>query len=330
MSLSLPQKQNFYLQLGQLLRAGIPIGVALEKLERTSRGTLLAFLRSVRGHLDGGATIGEAFHKARPALTELEQATLSGISRAGQMERGLTQLSHYFAGLHQARRLILKRLGYPLFVLHFAVLVKNILVIVGDGGVEKYLLAIGRDFLILYAFFVAAALIVPFLLDAGSFLTPIDYFLRKVPFLGKMRRSFAVSRFCATYNMQLEAGVNVMDSLRAAGRASRSGLIRSAVQSALPGLRKGAQVGELLAPHDTAFPESMLSSFLVAEETGHLDRTLEDLARDHQEDAFRRLDTAAEWIPRIIYISIAIFVGWVVIRMGSWYVNLINSIGETP
>ena len=121
--------------------------------------------------------------------------------------------------------------------------------------------------------------------------------------LGKMRRFFALARFCATYDMQLEAGVNVMDSLTAAGNASGSAMISKAVAETVPEVRHGTQVGALLA-RGRAFPESFQRTFMVAEESGELDRALPRLTAEYQAEALHALDALAEWLPRLVYMGI--------------------------
>jgi type II secretory pathway component PulF len=117
-----------------------------------------------------------------------------------------------------------------------------------------------------------------------------------------------------------------MESLREASRASRSGLIHAAVTRALPEVRRGAQAGEQLARTRGAFPKEMMGAIIVAEETGRLDQTLTRLAEENQAEGFRRVDLAAEWIPRFIYISIVVYLGWQVIQGYKSYLRQIDSL----
>jgi type II secretory pathway component PulF len=193
-----------------------------------------------------------------------------------------------------------------------------------------YLRATSLVFAGFLALVVIMAVLVPMVNDAGTFIAPIDDLLRNLPFLGKIRRAFSISRFCATYNMQLEAGVNVMDSLREADRASRSGLIHAAVMRALPKVRQGEKAGEHLARTAGAFPKEMLGAIIVAEETGRLDQTLSRIAEEQRAEGFRRVDIAAEWIPRLIYISILAYLGWQVIEGYRGYMRQIDSVLNPP
>jgi type II secretory pathway component PulF len=178
----------------------------------------------------------------------------------------------------------------------------------------------GFILLVFYGVIALFALIIPLLRDAGATSSSTDWLLRRIPLIGKIRRAFALSRFCAAYDMQLGAGVNVMDSLDSAAKASRSGLIRSAVDAALPEVRSGAQVGPLLA-RSSAFPTDMKQSLLVAEETGSMDAELPRLAAEYQRDGLSRLSSFSEWMPRMIYLGVVVFLAYNVI---SGYKNYID------
>jgi type IV pilus assembly protein PilC len=125
--------------------------------------------------------------------------------------------------------------------------------------------------------------------------------------------------------MQLDAGVNVMDALEAAGRASRSGLIRSAVRRAVPEVRSGAQPGPLLAVSG-AFPEAVNHAIAVGEESGALDTELQRLAADYQADGLTRLDTLAEWVPRMLMLAIFAYVGYGIVRFYLGYLQQVQDI----
>lgn len=314
MTLSLREKQSFYDHLAQLLRAGVPFPTAVEKLSTTAHGPLRSVLRRLRAALDRGDTVADAFSRLRE-VGDMERTTVAALSRTGRMDRGLQQLSEYFGALDQARREVIKRCLYPLFILHFGVLILNAnLLFAEGGGVSAYLRTTGAVFFFVYGIAIIIALLVPLLRDAVAVSTAADRLLRTLPVLGGIRRAFSLSRFLGTYDMQLEAGVNVIDSLEAAGRASRSALLRRAARRAASAVREGSQVGPLLA-QSGAFPMEMIRSFLVAEETGQLDRELPRLAAEQQARALEKLTALAEWGPRIVYMAVVLYMAWKIISL---------------
>ena len=236
------------------------------------------------------------------------------IYRAGKLEQGFAQLSAYFGALAQARAGILKKCAYPAFVLHFGVFALSLRTIF-ESGVAAYLKATFGFLALLWGIVLVIALLVPLLRDAGSKSALLDSLLRMLPLVGGIRRALSTSRFCATYEMQLDAGINVLDGLQAAQRASRSGLIRAAVERAIPEVRGGSQVGGLLAASG-AFPEPMIRSFCVGEQTGELDAELKRLAAEYQAEGLARIETLAEWLPRFFYIVILFYISYGVV---TWY-----------
>ena len=326
-SLSLREKQSLYHHFGQLVRSGITFSKALESLSRTTSGASKRLISQLAASLGEGHTIADAFARQRPMVTEMEVGVVMAVERTGRLEHGFTQLSQYFGALDEARKSIVKKSAYPLFILHFGILTVGLKVLLTGGGLHAYLKTTAITFAVIYGTAAILAAIFFVLLKQGASSPAVDSFLRRVPLFGKVRRAFAISRFCATYEMQLDAGVNVLDALETAERASQSGVIRAMVVTGLPRLRSGAQPGELLAGSG-AFPEPMVQAFCVAEESGEMESELKRLAMEYQNEGLARLETLSEWLPRIVYIGILIYVGYGIIQFYRTYLGVLEKFGE--
>ncbi len=324
MSLSLREKENFYRSLSQLLRTGSTFPQALESLSRSMRGGRRSFAKALRKRAEG-RSVSETFATQRSTVSEMELGTLAAVERAGKLDHGCAQLAEHFRSLAVAREAILRKSAYPIFVLHFAVLVFALPKALSGGGFEGYARQTLGIFAICYGAGLVVFLMLPMLRDLGATSAAIDGLLRALPLSGKVRRAFAVARFCGTYQMQLDAGVNVMDALEAAGRASRSGLIHSAVHRAVPGVRSGAPAGPMLAGSG-AFPEEVGHSICTGEETGSLDAELQRLAGEYQKEGLTRLDTLAEWLPRMLMLGIFAYVGYGIVRFYMGYLKQVQDI----
>ncbi len=327
--LSLREKQSLYQHLSQLLRAGITFPSAVEKLAATSNGSPRRFLRKLRELLGDGQTVAESFAVLRPAVGEMECTAISALERTGRIDRGLQQLSDYFGAMDMARKEMLRRSAYPIVLLHVGILAQSVIYAVQKlpesaavSGVTVFLQHAGFSLFVLYGLIAILWLLIPMLTDAGARSPAMDWFLQRIFFVGKIRRAFSLARFCATYDMQLEAGVNVIDSLTAAGRASRSARIAKAVNATLVDVRQGGQVGPRLA-ETGVFPMSFTQTFLVAEETGELDQALARLSTEYQAEALTRLGTFSQWLPQILYFALLIYFGWTVI---SFYIGYFDNL----
>ncbi len=326
MSLTLRQKQSLYHGLGQLVRSGITFPTALDKLVLTTRGDARRLVEAARKSLKAGHTVGEAFAAQPSIVTPLEIAVISAVEKSGQLERGFSELSQYFGALNQARQSILKRCAYPIFLLHFGILILNTPTIFLQDA-SHYVRQVGTAFFFVYGVALIIGLATPLLRDFGAANAGLDRLLNFFPILGTIRRSFALSRFCTVYGLQLDAGINVIDSVLMAGRSSRSGLVRSAVNSAVPEIRGGSQVGPLLAASG-AFPSDLTQALIVGEETGSLDDELRRMSAEFREKALSGLETFADWLPKLIYIGVVLFMGWKILGMGQAYYGQLRGLME--
>jgi type II secretory pathway component PulF len=325
-SLRFREKQTFYHSLGELLRSGVTFPAALKTLTPTARGGLRQLLERLNHAVENGSTVAEAFAAQRPAVTEMEISIVEAVERAGRLDRGLAQLSAYFGALDVARTNVVKNVAYPIFVLHFGIFALGVQTLVTDG-VGPYLRGVAGVLVIVYAAAALLFLVVRMLTALGAHHAAIDGLLRWVPLVGSIRRNFAVARFCATYEMQLGAGVNVMEGLAAAGRASRSGLIAAAVARTIPEVLKGGQVGPLLSAQP-GFPAEMMRDFTVGEQTGRLDVELDRLAEEHRRAAMLKLEVFAEWSPRLISLGIFAYIGFRIIVWYGGYLKQVQDISD--
>jgi len=334
-SLRLREKQSLYHHIGRLLRSGITFGKALESLSKTSRGRAKKVVLKLKQGIADGQTIAEAFAQQRPAVSEMEVGIISAVERTGRLEHGFAQLSEYFGALDQARLNIIKTTAYPIFVLFLGVLVLNLkvfLVVMFKGGaIQDAVHAYVRYTLISFGVIVCAGLAIffisRFLNKVATRNAMVDGFLLRVPLFGKMRRAFAMSRFCATFDMQLDASVNILDGLEAAERASQSGMIRAAVETGLPKLRDGIQPSQLFA-ESKAFPDDMVQAYAVAEESGELEEELKRMAVEYRAESFSRLEILVEWIAKLLYFGVVVYVAYGIISLYSTYLNAVTHIGD--
>lgn len=325
MSLRLREKQSLYHSLAQLLRSGIPLPGALKSLAQTSSGDQRRLIERVNKSINAGKTVGESVAAQRPEVSDLEIGVVSACEKSGRLEYGMNMLARYFESLAVARERILAKCAYPLFMLHFAVLVLSVDTLIVGGGLVPYLQRVGGTLGLFWGIVVVLLLLFPLLRDAGAGGPGLDSFLRSIFLIGKVRTCFATSRFCATYEMQLDAGINIIDALEAAQRASLSGLIKRAVRRAIPEIRNGSQVGPLLAVSG-ALPEPVTRAILVGEQTGRLDEELARMTAEYQEKAVARLETVTEWLPRMLFVGVLLYTGYRIVTILLGYFATLNKI----
>ncbi len=329
MSLSLREKQSVYYELGQFLRSGVAPVQALESLlGETPAGRVRRFFQGLLDALRRGDTLPEAFAAVRPAIGEMELAVVSAASHGGRLDAAFRYLSGYFENLDHLRRELRKGVAYPLFQLHFGVLVLGLPTLLTPGGGAGVYLRQTLGFLLVFYLAVALLWMVGAAwVRAASRSVAADRALRTVPLFGALRRNTALGRFCAGYEIGLSAGVNVTEALFGAVRASGSAILQGAAAGVLPRVRAGEQVGASLAGTG-AFPKELLRAMRLGEDTGHLDEELRRATGDYEAAAQRNLRALGSWLPKLIYLAVAGFLGYQIVKLWQGYVNVINTMSE--
>jgi type II secretory pathway component PulF len=134
-----------------------------------------------------------------------------------------------------------------------------------------------------------------------------------------------LSRFCATYEMQLQAGINVMDGVRASAEASQSAHIQSTLQRLRPQMVAGNSLGTLITG-EGAFPAALQRSIRLGEESGSLDEDLIRWAGYYQKTAVSALETLGTWISRIIYLVVAMYFIYSIFQAELGQIHALNQV----
>jgi type IV pilus assembly protein PilC len=318
------EKVRLFRDLAQLIKSGVPFPKAVDSLARHSSGA--AVLRGISNRIKAGDRTSEAVQAQEGRLDALETGIIAAADLSGTLDKGLLLCAEYYESLETARSRIRSGLAYPLFILHFAAITSAIPYAFGEKGdltlaLKKALFAIA----IIWLLIGLITVITKFLISAARGSSLFDSILRNLPTFGPLRRAFAMSRFCSAYNMQLDAGINVFSSLQTSARASGSATVVNAAEKAVRVVADGGSVADGIAPTG-AFPEPVVRAFLVGEQTGSLDQELKRLADEYRESALKRLGAIAEWFPRIIFIGIAIYIGWVVVQFYMGYFQILNDV----
>ncbi len=303
--LNLREKQSLYHELQQFLVSGIPLPQAVEALMPETGGDVRRVLSRLLKLFLSGESVPAAFASLSPTVGSLEISLIEASSSTGRLEQAFIYLANYFGALETVRAKIVGGLIWPAVQLHIGVLVSNLIpLFLGGMDWNAYYAAVRHDagrVLLVAAVIWFAGLT---LANMGRTDATIDWLLGRLPLAGKLRRNLSLSRFCATYEMQLQAGINIPDSLTAAADASQSARIKAFIARVLPRVRGGESFGSALSGK-SVLPAALQRAVRLGEETGDLDENLRRWADYYQKAAINALDAAGRWVPRVFYFFIA-------------------------
>jgi type II secretory pathway component PulF len=216
------------------------------------------------------------------------------------------------------------RMAYPLVMLHLTVFVIKIQLLLTVGTVA-YFGAVIEQFAVFYALGALVWLVWKALSEAARRNVMAERVLNAIPGLGPIREKFALARFFATLEAQLDAQVNIWDAFANAAKTSDSARIIKGAREAIPLLREGERLSEAMAARKV-LPEQYIRAFRVAEQAGELDAELTQLAQQSEEMAVASLSRWSEWLPRLIYGCVLLYGGWQIVQWYSGYLGALKNV----
>lgn len=325
--LSVREKREFYSGMARLIRSGTSLPNALTLLARDTPRRVGDFLRALSERVLAGETLGDALLQQRPRISDLEASIVAASTRGGRLDRGCEQLARYFQALEDARAALRSRLLYPFVLLHISVFTLAApSLFVGSGGLREYLEQTLGVLAAIYAAFALTILVWGMLSQAASRNAGLDIAMGRVPGLGAVRRNFALARFFAALDAQLEGGVNIWEAFATAARASDSGRLMQGARLSMPMLQQGERLTEALSRH-AVIPGKYIRPLRIAEEAGEMDQELPRLAQEVETAAVAALQRWSEWLPKIVYGLVILYMVYQMVdAMERYYVAPINQL----
>lgn len=307
---------RWYLSLSRHLDAGLSLVQGIRSIE----GPPLRDRERLADALASGAGLDSVLESAPPWLSETDRQLISAGHGSGTLPETLRQM----AGQHQTRqraiRAVVGACLYPLFVLHFAVLVLPAGQLM-TGTIADYL----RSVLGLLLPFWAVLL----LLAAGIRwrVRPLFRLGDWLPGIRGYRRFGALRDVCLVLRAFLSAGCRLDEAWYGACQATgRRAYVEAGVRCAAT-IQAGAPPSGVL-PELALFPAEFIQVYRNGEETGKLEESLRYLEEEYGLKASASLASASFWYPKVIFLIIALFMAWQVVQFYAGYFETIEDMLE--
>jgi type IV pilus assembly protein PilC len=136
-----------------------------------------------------------------------------------------------------------------------------------------------------------------------------------VPLLNLWWITWTGARFASVFALFVKSGGGLLRGLDLAGAASGSALIREATRRTVAEVKSGQSLTDAITGH-SGLPEEVERAIQVGDSSGRLEEECSRAADQLQSRAMALLDAVAEWLPRLLYVGVLIFVGWGILQMG--------------
>lgn len=302
---------RWYRETSQHLRAGVPLPRALEM----AGGVPGRARRQLADRLRAGDTIRSVLGRWGDWLPEVDRQVLISAAESGRMTETLGTLASQrdFVAKQAARAL--GAAIYPLFVVHFAILMLPVYLLL-TVGTDAYL-----------------RVVLPVILPFWAFMAVLVWSVRRrqrwvrglmllIPLLRGHAKHQAIADLCSALSGYVTAGQTIdiawAGAAEACGDRRLSRLAGKVAENARLGVPPGEQIVD-----SRILPEDFISLYQTGERTGQLEENLNYLWQMYSEKAAGKLTTAGLMYPKLLMIAVGIGIGYVVITAYSGYLDSI-------
>jgi type II secretory pathway component PulF len=324
-------KATLYYELSKLSAAGFPItGATTAALDTKPPSNQRRFLEELQSGVAAGKTLSSAAGAASANLTALEISVLKAAEEGGKIAEGFAHLARYFEMRQKAARKIRAGLLYPAVLLHLAVILPALPKAVISRNFQGQAITVAATLLGIYLLLAIGFISLRAAGRKASRSQGIDGILRTIPFVGRVRHTFALARFCEVLHIHLLSGNGPVKAIRAAAQASASGRILAASRlTILPAVESGNPAGPVLVANGGRdFPPAFARSYATSEEAGCLDEDMQRWSATFAEQAERAIERMSAGVPKLIYLLVLILVIWQIFNMANMYFEPIQQLLE--
>jgi len=333
---ALPRRDliNFCFHLEQLTRAGVPILEGLIDL----RDSLDAprFREVVAGlieSIEGGQTLSQAMAAQQRVFNPVTVNLIRAGETSGNLPEVLASLAESFKWEDELASHTKKLLMYPAFVGSIVIaatfflmiyLVPQLKLFVKNMGqvlpLQTKLLFAFSDLLVgyWYAFLllpVAAVFALWLMLRFNPLLhLAIDGLKLRLPFIGDILKKIILSRFASTFAMLYASGIPILQSIKITQSVVGNRVIARALERVEYAIREGQNVAAAFRDAGL-FPPLVVRMLRVGENTGGLDKALQNVNYFYNRDVKESVEKAQAMIEPLLTLLLGALLGWIMLSV---------------
>lgn len=295
-------------QLSTMIGASIPIIQAIDILvQQTEKDSIKAKLQNIYKSIESGNSLSDALKKEPGILSNVHINLIEAGEKSANLNEMLTQIADDLEKSKNLRGKIRGALIYPviIFITIFVVMaimittmipqVKDLYMSLGQTelpAITEILVKIGDLLanpvgLLALVFMVVVAFVLykyAYSLESGKL--AIDRFKLRIPIFGKLIQKSEVAQFCRLSAMLSKSGIQILEVIQIVADTSDNNVFKKILLSAKEDVLKGNGLSLSIAKYNIneAFPIILLRIMATGEESGKLDRVMDDMSEYYQNE----------------------------------------------
>lgn len=343
---SLSELATYAQQLTNLLRAGMPLTLALNSMANLgSKGIPPAVSLQLKQDVMEGKSLSEAMARQPRVFSDLFVNMVRAGEQSGALQEVLERLAQHYARFAEVRQKFISAMIYPAVVCAVGVVIviffmsvmlpKFLTIFEGMPGVElpaatRLLVALSH-FFSRYWWTLPLAALGAWGLFQRYKATPagarnLDRLLMRAPVLGRVVQLTLFSQFARTLSTLLQNGVPVLTALRITEQVITNRVLREAIAATREAVTDGKSLAQPLA-RSQVFPQLMIDLVRIGEETGDVAGALRNVAETYENDLTVALRVMTNLIEPAMIIAMALGVGFLLFSVLSAMFRITSNLG---
>lgn len=320
------------------LQAGIDLRTMwAREADQARSGAIRQRLATVNRVIRGGDSLTAGLAQTGDFFPPLFREMVEVGEQSGHLAEVMGQLAEHYEGQLQLRRAFLAAIAWPMTELGLALGVIGLLIwvmgLIGQTtGTKIDILGfglVGELGLAIYLTILAAVGTLAYLairaVSRGMLWTrPMQRGVLRVPVLGPALETLALSRMAWTMYLTMNAGMELRRSLRLSLRSTRNARYLDVIGTVDAEIEGGNSIYSAFSAAG-CFPTDFLQALQVGEHSGRLVESMAHLSRQYQEQARTTIGVLAKLTGMAVWVLVAGFIIFLVFRVFSFYIGMINS-----
>lgn len=318
-------------QFSSMMAAGVPLGDILTVSIRAEgdKGMKKVLLR-IRKAVYEGSTLSEAMEATEGIFPNLLVYMIQTGEASGRLDEILDRLAAYYSREEELAGKVRAAMTYPLILLFVticcsiflltAVLPQFAAMLQGARlpALTRFMLGAGEQLRLHGGLYAAAMLILILFILSASAVTGVRLWIGRallhIPFAGKLLKIIYTSRFASSFSVLYGSGTGILEALDIAGRVIGNEHIRLEIREACFCMEQGQSLSKALGRLEM-FPPVFLSMTAAAEESGDLERIMEQTGRYYEKEAERAMNQMIALLEPAMILVMAGMVGSIVLAV---------------
>lgn len=337
---------NYSNQLANLLRAGMPLTAALNSMTYVgSKGIPTEVSRQLKQDVVEGKSLSEAMSRQPVIFSNMFVNMVRAGEQSGALVEVLKRLSSHYERFAEVQSKFKSSMIYP-----------TVVIIVGLSVIFFFMTFMMPKFMEIFKSMNAPLpATTRFLMDSSTFFknywwavligifTVIMLFRRYIqsargrvawdrwkmnaPIIGNAVRVNLFAQFSRTLSTLMQNGVPVLVALKITELVIDNVVLKKAIVDTRDAVTDGKTIAQPLAKSGV-FPQLMIDMVKIGEETGDIPGSLQSLAETYEDDLQTALRIMTTMIEPILIITMALFVGFILLGILSAMFSLTSNINR--